>query len=271
MKKIYTVIALLSFAVGNSQIVITGLMDGDLSGGNPKVVELYINGTIDLSEYSLWRSSNGGDFTFEFDLSGTFTDRFVYLGGTSNGGQAQFEAVFGTSGVFSDVIFNNDVNGNGDDGFQIVKKSDSSVIDQVWTTDTNDSYKDSYMKRNNDTGPDGAWVAGNWTLAGNGALDGTDAANHATAFAAGTYSNSTFSINYFDNLGLSVYPNPVQTKLNFSGLTSSVQVTVFDMLGKRQLQSEVINNLDVSSLKSGLYMVEIKNETNAKVFNIIKK
>jgi len=43
------------------------------------------------------------------------------------------------------------------------------------------------------------------------------------------------------------------------------------MLGKRQLQSEVINSLDVSSLKSGLYMVEIKNENNAKVFNILKK
>ena len=33
------------------------------------------------------------------------------------------------------------------------------------------------------------------------------------------------------------------------------------MLGKRQLESKVINKLlDVSSLKSGLYMVEIKNE-----------
>ena len=75
----------------------------------------------------------------------------------------------------------------------------------------------------------------------------------------------------FDDLEIVIYPNPVQTKLNFSGLTSPVQATVFDMLGKRQLQSEVINSLDVSSLKSGLYMVEIKNENNAKVFNILKK
>ncbi len=271
MKKLYTIITLLSFAVGSSQIVITGLMDGDLTGGNPKVIELYVNGTIDFSEYSLWRSSNGGPFEFEFDLSGTFSDRFVYLGGTSNGGQAQFESVFGIAGVFSDVIFNTDVNGNGDDGFQIVKNSDSSVIDQVWTTDTSDSYKDSYMKRKNDTGPDGTWVIDNWTLAGNGALDTTDAANHATAFAAGTYTNSTFSINYFDEIELEIYPNPVQSKLNFSALTSPVQATVFDMLGKRQLQSEVTNSLDVSSLKSGLYMLEIKNENNTKVFNILKK
>jgi hypothetical protein len=75
----------------------------------------------------------------------------------------------------------------------------------------------------------------------------------------------------FDDLEIVIYPNPVQTKLNFSGLTSPVQATVFDMLGKRQLQSKVTNSLDVSQLKSGLYMVEIKNENSAKVFNILKK
>lgn len=86
-----------------------------------------------------------------------------------------------------------------------------------------------------------------------------------------SYSDLTLSIISFDKVELAIYPNPVQTKLNFSGLTSPVKATVFDMLGKRQLQSEVTNSLDVSSLKSGLYMVEIKNENSAKVFNILKK
>lgn len=81
----------------------------------------------------------------------------------------------------------------------------------------------------------------------------------------------TLSFNSLHESDVKVYPNPVQTKLNFSGLTTPVQATVFDMLGRRQLQSEVINNLDLSSLKSGLYMVEIKNENSAKVFNILKK
>ena len=83
--------------------------------------------------------------------------------------------------------------------------------------------------------------------------------------------NQLLSIIDFNGVDVAVYPNPVQTKLNFLGLSSPVQATVFDMLGKRQLQSEVTNSLDVSQLKSGLYMVEIKNENSAKVFNIIKK
>ena len=81
----------------------------------------------------------------------------------------------------------------------------------------------------------------------------------------------TLSFNSLHESDVKVYPNPVQTKLNFSGLTTPVQATVFDMLGRRQLKSEVINNLDLSSLKPGLYMVEIKNENSAKVFNILKK
>lgn len=83
--------------------------------------------------------------------------------------------------------------------------------------------------------------------------------------------NQLLSIVDFNGVDVAVYPNPVQTKLNFSGLRSPVQATVFDMLGKRQLKSEVTNSLDVSQLKSGLYMVEIKNENSAKVFNILKK
>ena len=81
----------------------------------------------------------------------------------------------------------------------------------------------------------------------------------------------TLTISNFDGVDINVYPNPVHTKLNFSGLSSSVQATIYDMLGKRQLQSQVINTLDVSLLKSGLYMVEIKNENSSKVFNILKK
>ena len=68
-----------------------------------------------------------------------------------------------------------------------------------------------------------------------------------------------------------IYPNPAETKVNFVGLFSPVKVTVYDMLGKRQLQSEVINSLDVSKLRSGLYVVKIKNENIAKSFNVLKR
>ena len=75
----------------------------------------------------------------------------------------------------------------------------------------------------------------------------------------------------FDKVEVSVYPNPVQSIINFSGLTSPVKATVFDMLGKRLLQAEVTNSLELGHLKSGIYMLKIKSENSSKIFNIVKQ
>lgn len=83
--------------------------------------------------------------------------------------------------------------------------------------------------------------------------------------------DTTLDISNFEAADFYVYPNPVENNLNFSGLTSSVQASVFDMLGKLHLQSEVTNTLDVSGLKAGLYMVEIKKEKSSKVFKMLKQ
>ena len=85
------------------------------------------------------------------------------------------------------------------------------------------------------------------------------------------FSDVTLSVMSFNVTQLNIYPNPTETTLNFSGLNAPVQATVFDMLGKLHLQSEVTNSLDVSALKSGLYMIEIKNETSSKVFKMLKQ
>ena len=86
-----------------------------------------------------------------------------------------------------------------------------------------------------------------------------------------SFSDVTLSVMSFNVTQLNIYPNPTETTLNFSGLNAPVQATVFDMLGKLHLQSEVTNSLDVSALKSGLYMIEIKNETSSKVFKMLKQ
>ncbi len=82
---------------------------------------------------------------------------------------------------------------------------------------------------------------------------------------------TTLDVLDLDALSFAVYPNPTETTLNFSGLNAPIQASVFDMLGKLHIQTEVTNTLDVSALKSGLYMVEIKNETSSKVFKMLKQ
>lgn len=86
-----------------------------------------------------------------------------------------------------------------------------------------------------------------------------------------TFNSTLSSDDWLQTLNFNIYPNPVQTTLNFSGLNASVQASVFDMLGKLHIQTEVTNTLDVSALNPGLYIVEIKNETSSKVFKMLKQ
>ena len=123
-------------------------------------------------------------------------------------------------------------------------------------------------------------------------ITGTDEADPGTSITQFAFRQSTSSVNetiIIDNLkigqtfgstlsnddglhelNLNVYPNPVKSILNFSGLANSVQASVYDMTGKLHMQKEVTNTLDVSSLKAGIYMVKIQNESGSKVFNILK-
>lgn len=171
-------------APAGADVRITGILDGTLSGGTPKAIELYVSGTEDLGDYDLYRSTNGAAFAKALDLSGSYTDEFVYLAGS----QAEFEAVFGTSGDFANLSVNGSaVSGNGNDGFQLVEAATTNVVDQVWTNDATNRYTDSYMYRNNGTGPDGGWVEANWTIPGNDVLDGLDASGIGAAVPFGTY------------------------------------------------------------------------------------
>ncbi len=178
----------------DAAVIMTGIVDGTLSGGNPKAIELYIDGTEDLSSYTLERSSNGGTFGSSFALSGIYTDTFVYLIGTGNGGVAAFDNVFGTTGIFANRITSGNVNGNGNDGFRLL--SGAVVVDTFGNpADVSASadysapwaYQDSFAYRVDDTGPDGGFVLANWSFEGNGALNGLSAAQHNAAVPFGTY------------------------------------------------------------------------------------
>lgn len=281
MKKLYIIIALFSISFLSSQtIFFSEYAEGS---SNNKYMEIYnpTNATIDLSGYAWANVSNdqGTPETHEywnnFPTGAEIASGDVYIIAHPSAD----DYITGVADHTTTYFF------NGDDAYALVQGTESSysVLDVVGMDFTKNSYQKGpwdvagvtngtqnhtlVRKASVTTGN-----AGDWT-----ASAGTDASDSEWIVLASddwSYYNApgeTLTNSKFDGVDIAVYPNPVKTKLNFSGLTSPVQATVFDMLGKRLLQSEVINNLDVSSLKSGLYMVEIKNENSAKVFNILKK
>ena len=176
----------------SAEVIITGIVDGTLPGGTPKAIELYISGTENLSEYQLERAANSNNFPdATLALTGTFTDQFVYLvGSTSLGADSEFVEVFGSAGDFSNIINGGStVSGNGNDAFRIVRISDDLVIDQIGAeADSSNIYQDSYMYRIDETGPDGGFVSSNWNnFEQNNVLDNLSAANIGAIVPFGTY------------------------------------------------------------------------------------
>ncbi|MBT8269898.1 MAG: T9SS type A sorting domain-containing protein [Bacteroidia bacterium] len=67
-----------------------------------------------------------------------------------------------------------------------------------------------------------------------------------------------------------IYPNPAQNELNFRGFNETLDVEVFDLLGKSVISTRVQPNegLGVSSLQNGVYILRVNDST---VFKFVKE
>jgi hypothetical protein len=292
MKKIYILLLVLIAISGFAQSpVITGIMDGDCNGGNPKVLEIYASGTVNFADYSVENQTNANT-TWGATLSlaplGTVTNGFVYviLGGTpgvtatdptpiENGARfaLEFPAISLTSVLNppTGTDLPQPMNVNGDDRLRIINSTTLAVIDQFGVEGEDGSgkpweYLDSWAKRNNGTGPDGAsFNVANWTFGGVASLDKLGLCQAAAAFSTlvpfGQYALSTKQ-NAIS--GLNVYPNPVVNGNLFitsSNTAATKSVAIFDVLGKQVIKTNVSNQVvNVSKLISGVYILKITEE-----------
>ena len=174
--------------LASAQLVITGVIDGPLTGGVPKAIELIaLDDIADLSLYGLGSANNGGgsdgeEFTFPADAVSAGT--FIYVASEDVG----FTDFFGfapdyTSGAMSI---------NGDDAVELFYMGGVSDVFGDINQDgsgTDWEYLDGWAYRVGYTGPDGeTFVLGNWTFSGINALDGeTTNATAAVPFPLGSY------------------------------------------------------------------------------------
>jgi hypothetical protein len=184
MKKITLLVTLLCSALTSAQeVLITGYVDATCSNADGRVLELYVNGTLDLTGWKVQRQSNGGGFTTDIDLStfGTIANDYIYL--TNNA--AIFTAEFS---ITQNILETGSINSNGDDAFQIVDDQDA-VIDRfgeenVDGTGTAWEHTDSFYLRNDfEAANGGSFNPSNWTFAALDALDGEGLCNAANAYS----------------------------------------------------------------------------------------
>lgn len=185
-----TVGILLSCSASWAQLIITGVIDGPLSGGTPKAIELYALSDIpDLGIYGLGAANNGGGTDgIEYTLPSTSISAgsFFYVASDFD----QFTAFLG----FPPNVFGGSASFvNGDDAIELFRYN--TVVDVFGDINTDGTgqaweYLDGWAYRVNGTGPDGpTFQLANFTYSGANALDGeTSNATAATPFPIGSYS-----------------------------------------------------------------------------------
>ncbi len=153
-------------------LIITGVIDGPITGGLPKAVELYVGNDIpDLSIYGLGSATNGGgtdgqEFSFPVGSSAT-AGQYIYVASE----QTEFAAYFG----FDPDYTASAVNVNGDDAIELFENL--VAIDVFGDISTDGSgqpweYLDGWAYRSSGTAATTTFSSSEWMYSGPNALDG---------------------------------------------------------------------------------------------------
>ena len=175
-------------------LMITGVFDGPLTGGTPKVLELYaVNDIADLSVYTVKNQTNANT---------TWGNSFALSGSATSGDYIYVVYVDGNMSNFNDYFANsltppeaNVINLNGDDRIGLF--NDSDVLfdiygeDGVDGTDSAWEWLDGWAYRNAGATASATFVESDWTYSGTDVTDGeTTNATATTPFPIGTFTMS---------------------------------------------------------------------------------
>ncbi len=69
---------------------------------------------------------------------------------------------------------------------------------------------------------------------------------------------------------ISIFPNPSSDFININGIEDEVRIIIYNLTGKKVLETSAKNNIDVSSLNKGVYIVNVKSSTLNKNMKLVK-
>ena len=167
-----------------ADLIISGVVDGDLSGGNPKGIFITaLNDISDLSSYGVGSANNGkGTNGQEFGFSGSILSGQILVV-TTSANEDFFANNFPDNNFI--ILYNSSAPLiNGDDAIELF--SDGEVIDTFGDINIDGTgepweYKDGYAVRIG--GEPGEFKVDNYSFS-NGGLDTLDEAGHASTIAS---------------------------------------------------------------------------------------
>ena len=83
-------------------------------------------------------------------------------------------------------------------------------------------------------------------------------------------SNILSGVDDQNQLDISIYPNPTSDMLNIDGNYTQLKVVIYNVLGKEILNKSIINNIDISHLDNGVYILQLLDGLKLITRKIIK-
>ena len=152
---------------------------------------------------------------------------------------------------------------NGDDRVGLFKND--ILIDIIGDLDgTNNFAKDVTLRRKlTITSPNTNYTVAEWENLPKDTVDGI-----------GIYNSATASTETSDFISFSMYPNPVTGNKVYFKTTKNVEVSVYTVLGKLVKSTKITktkNNIDISNLSKGVYLVKLNTQNQFITKKLIKK
>jgi hypothetical protein len=218
MKKNYIFTLLMTLCLTatsfGQDLVITGIFDGPLPGGLPKVLELYVvNDIADLSIYGIERAGNGGassgSQSYTFPADSKSTGDHIYLSTET----PLFNQYFGVNPTYE--VTSGEVNSNGDDVVLLyLNGAVSDAFGELGVDGSGEDWDsvDGWAYRNSTSGPNSTFTTSEWTFSGANAVDGCDLSDDTgtnagceSLYPLGTYSVATDPEGQYSDLFFSMY------------------------------------------------------------------
>ncbi len=264
MKQTYSLIAALLIAViaFAQQPIITAIVDGDCGGGTPKLMEIYAQGTVDFSQYSIQNQSNANTGTFGSTTSlasfGTVTNGFVYVTSTKGSNTAGMQNLAALASEFpslniATILESSATANNGDDRVRIINSSTMAVVDQYGVSGIDGTgevweYEDSYAKRKNGQGPSTTFDPAQWTYGGKGFLDGKGTCQGgADTYATLIGGVATYTAVASTAPSLTITSPANNSTLDNGSLTATLSVTNFNIAAMNAGDGYIVYQLDTDA------------------------
>jgi endonuclease I/chitodextrinase len=238
------------------------------SSGNNKAIEIVnlTGSTINLSEYSIQKQSNGGSWVDDYNLGDVNIipgEVFVitHIDVSDPTLVAESDLAGPPNVDTSPYGFGSPLNFNGNDPIGFFKNG--VLIDIIGEEDnSSDHIKDkTYRRKASITEPNTRFDTAEWDILGANSFDGIG--SHSSTLST---KNSAFE-------SFKMFPNPTNGDQVYFRITEATTINIYNILGKLVFTSEITKNknvINLSKLSKGIYLVKIDSDKKSEIKKLVK-